>query len=65
MKTIFFTSEYGLEKNSKSEYERSFSFWTNSEISSLISNEGKSLHWLSTLYERSTGAIAQKLLSLQ
>ena len=65
MKTIFFTSEYGLEKNSKSEYERSFSFWTNSEISSLLSNEGKSLHWLSIMHERSIGAIAQKLLSLQ
>ena len=65
MKTIFFTSENGLVKNSRSEHERSFSFWTNSEISSLLSNEGKSLHWLSTMHERSIGAIAQKLLSLQ
>lgn len=65
MKTIFFTSENGLVKNSKSEHERSFSFWTNSEVSLLLSNKEKSIHWLSTLHERSTSSIAQKLLSLQ
>ena len=65
MKTIFFTSENGLVKNSKSEHERSFSFWTNSEVSLLLSNKGKSIHWLSALHERSTSSIAQKLLSLQ
>ena len=65
MKTIFFTSENGLVKNSRSEHKRSFSFWTKSEVSLLLSNKEKSIHWLSTLHERSTSSIAQKLLSLQ
>lgn len=57
MKTIFFTSMQGLERNLNSGYERSYSFWTDTEIQSLINNSNKSLICLSKEHGRSENAI--------
>lgn len=57
MKTLFFTSIKGLERNLNSEYERSYAFWTDTEIQSLIYNSDKSLRYLANKYKRSENAI--------
>lgn len=57
MKTLFFTSIKGLERNLNSEHENSYSFLTDTEIQSLTENRYKSLRYLSNKHERSAIAI--------